>query len=70
MTFNEFVKQLSENDFPTQFAHDFADDWKSDSLKPEVKNKEEAINYLVFNNACDEALKGLNDLWDFYKNRI
>ncbi len=66
MTFNEFVEQVSQDNL-TQFAFDLAGDWKSDQSKPDVKNKKEAKNYLISNNACKEALEGLDDLWDAYK---
>lgn len=66
MTFNEFVKQVKRNDV-TQFAFDLASDWNADQSKPNVKNKEEAEEYLIANNACSEALEGLDFLWNAYK---
>lgn len=66
MTFNQFVEKVDKSSL-TQFASDFVSDWKADQTKPNVTNKEEIRNYLVSQNACKEALEGLDSLWAAYE---
>lgn len=66
MTFNQFVEKVDKSGL-TQFALDFVSDWKADQTKPNVTNKKEIRDYLVSQNACKEALEGLDSLWDAYE---
>lgn len=66
MTFNQFVQRVNEEDV-TKFAFDLALDLKTDQTKPNVKNKKDIKDYLISQNACREALEGLDDLWDAYQ---
>ena len=66
MTFNNFVKNVKEHEV-SKIAYDLVRDWKDDTFKPEVSTKDQAIDYLHANSACDGALEALDDLWEAYE---
>jgi hypothetical protein len=64
----KFKNFIEKAEFICSFPEcDFIDDVRSDKSFRDFKNWDELENYLMFNNACDGALKAANSLWSYYE---